>query len=83
VAVLIHRPPEIVPSAIDGEKHLVQMPLVAGSGTAAPEFTGIRLAELAAPLSDGFIGQDDAALGHELFNISVTQAKPKVEPHSG
>jgi hypothetical protein len=37
MAVLIDSPPEIVPGPMDGETHLVQMPLVAGSGTSALE----------------------------------------------
>jgi hypothetical protein len=34
VALLIHRPPQIVPLPLDGEKHLIEMPFIAGSRTA-------------------------------------------------
>jgi hypothetical protein len=42
MALLIDRPPQVVPCAIDREKHLVQMPRVARTGTPAPELIGIR-----------------------------------------
>jgi hypothetical protein len=41
VAILIDNPPEGVPCPIDREEHLVQVPLVAGPGTPAPEVIGI------------------------------------------
>src|SRR5215510_7197232 len=55
IAVLIHRPPEIVVIALDGEKHLVEIPLVTGSRPTATELVGVRLTKLAAPLADGLI----------------------------
>jgi len=59
VAILIDGPPEVVPYTIDGEKHLVQVLLGAGSGTPAPELIGIGLPELQAPLADPFVGHHD------------------------
>ena len=58
VPVLIHCPPQIVMLALDRQKHLIHMPLVAGPGTAATELIGILLAKLAAPLADRLIGHD-------------------------
>src|SRR5260370_36115284 len=43
VAVLIHCSPQIVPLAIDGEKDLVQMPLVAATRATTAQFIGVRL----------------------------------------
>ena len=59
MALLIDSPLQVVPFAIDREKHLVQVPLVAGSGAPAPELIDIGLPELPAPLPDGFIGHDN------------------------
>ena len=81
VPVLIHRPPQIVTFAFDGQKHLIQVPLVPGPGTSATELIGILLAKLAAPLADGFVGHDDPTFKQQLFHIAKAQAEPKVQPH--
>jgi hypothetical protein len=67
VALLIDRPPEIVVFAVDGEKDLIQVPRVAGPGPPTPELIGIRLAELLAPLADGFVRDDHKAGQHILY----------------
>lgn len=59
MALLLHRPPLIVTFAIDDEKYLVEVPLIVRPGMPAPELVGILLAELHAPLPDGFVGHDD------------------------
>src|SRR5262249_23109551 len=56
VPVLIDRPPQIVMLALDGQKHLIQMPLVTRPGTAAPQLVSVLLAKLVAPLPNRFIG---------------------------
>src|SRR6266850_3882287 len=38
VPVLIHRSPQVMPFAVDGQKHLVQGPLVARPGPSANKF---------------------------------------------
>jgi len=55
MAILIHRPPEVVPLPMNREKDLIEMPFVPQPGTMAPELIGILLAELQAPLSDRLI----------------------------
>ena len=37
--------------------------------------------ELQTPLSDGFLGNDDPALGEHIFHIPEAQAEPIVMPH--
>ena len=61
IALLIDSPPQIVSFALDREKPLVDMPLVARLGAAAPELIGIHLSEFLAPLPDGFVGHDHSA----------------------
>ncbi len=78
---LIHRPPEIVTLALNRQKHLIHVPLVAGPSASAPELIGILLAKLAAPLADRLIGHDDSAFKQELFDIAKTQAEPEVQPY--
>jgi len=65
ISVLIHRSPEVVPLAVDGEKDLVQMPLV----TTARATTAHR-----------FVGQSDASLGHQLFDVTIAEGETIIEP---
>jgi hypothetical protein len=59
---LINTPPQVVTSALDGEKHLIEIPFVAGPRTAATRLIAIVLPELAASFADGLIGHDRAAV---------------------
>jgi hypothetical protein len=80
MTVLVDAAPQVVALAMDGEKYLIQVPCVVRSGTPAAQSVGIRLPELSALISDRFIGQDDAAFGHDFFNVPVAEAKAKVRP---
>jgi hypothetical protein len=82
VAVLIERPPQRVTFAVDGEEDRIQMPRIARSGTPAPELIGMGLPELPAPIAHSFARQQNAAFGHELFDVAVAQAKAEVEPNT-
>ena len=82
MSVLIHRPPEIMALALNGEKDLIQVPLVARPGTPAPELIGIWLPELAAPLPDGFIRDDHPTGEQEFFDIAVAEAEAEIQPYA-
>lgn len=81
VPLLIDCPPQIMMLAFDRQKHLIEVPFIAGPGAAATELIGILLAELATPLADGLIGYHYAPLEQELFDIAVAQAEAKVQPY--
>jgi hypothetical protein len=51
----LHGSPEVVLLALNGDHHLVQIPLVGRLETTATNLMGIRLSKLFAPLADGFI----------------------------
>jgi hypothetical protein len=78
VPVLVDGAPEVVPFAVDAEKHFIQVPLVAGSGAPVAELIGILLTELVAPLPDRFIRHDDAAGKQELLHIAVAEAEAEI-----
>jgi hypothetical protein len=65
---------------VDREQRLVQVPFALRSETPAAQLLGRGLSEFLAPLSHGFIGQDDAAFGHELLNIPIARAKARAQP---
>ena len=71
-----------MPFPFDGEHYLIEMLLVPGPRTPAPELIRILLPELAAPLADGLIRHRDAAFAEEFFYIPKTQTEAEVEPNS-
>jgi hypothetical protein len=82
MAVLIHRTPEKVTFAVDGQKYLIQMPRISGSKTPATELIGIHLPEFSAPIPYRFVRQEDAAGGHRLFDVAVAEAEADGEPYT-
>jgi hypothetical protein len=80
VSRLIHRPPQIMPSAMDHGEDFVQMPRVAWPGAPTPQLMGIHLATLAAPRADGSVRQRDTACKQQLFDIAIAEAKMEIEP---
>ncbi len=81
VAILIHGSPQIMILTTDLDEHLIQMPLVTGSRTLAAQFVSVCLTKLEAPFTDRFIGNDNAAHGHNLFDIAKAQSEAEVKPH--
>jgi hypothetical protein len=61
-SVLIDSSPEPVAFAADPQRHLVQMPLVAGSHSLSTQPSGEGGAELGAPLADSLVADDDTTL---------------------
>jgi hypothetical protein len=61
VPVLINCPPEIMPLAFDGQKHLIPIPLVTEPRPSPPELVGILLAKLAALFADRLIRHNHTA----------------------
>ena len=65
---------------IDGEKHLIQGPLVPWLGASVLQRIGVVLPKLPTPLADGLVGHRDTALEQDLLHVAVTQVKAIVEP---
>ena len=63
VAVLVDGPPRLLTTAVDRHEHLVEVPLVAGSGFAAAQAGRVDRSELgpAPPLPDRLVGDYHAA----------------------
>jgi hypothetical protein len=80
LAVLIHRPPEVMARAMDGEKDLIEMPFVTGLRRPIAELVGILLAECATPFPNRFVRDDDATSEQQLFDIPVAEIEPIVQP---
>jgi len=54
--------PQIVRLALDRQKHLIEVPFIAGPRTAATQLVGVLLAKRATPFADGLVGYNRATL---------------------
>ncbi|GAB2818554.1 hypothetical protein GCM10027073_57340 [Streptomyces chlorus] len=80
--VLVDGPPPVLPHTVDLDEHFVEMPRVAGPGPAAAQSVGTGLTERGTPTTHGLVGDEDAALEHELFDLAERQREPAVPPHA-
>ena len=55
------------------------MPRVAELPTPVAESSGVGALERQAPLSNGLVGDRDAALGEKVFHVPETQVESKVQ----
>jgi len=68
--------------AIYFDEHLIEVPLISGPGTPSAQSISVSLAELQSPLTDRFVGNDNATHSHDFFDISVAESEAEVEPHT-
>jgi hypothetical protein len=80
VIIMIHRPPQVMTSAMDGQNHLVDMLMVSGPGPTTLQLIGVLLIKLATPLADRFVGHHDSAFEQQLLDSTVAQAQATREP---
>ena len=73
--------PQIHPFAVDGDKHLVEMPSPIRSGSKSSELVCISQTELHRPAPDALVGDIYAAFSEEVFDIPEAQRKPEIEPN--
>ena len=79
-AVLIDGAPQPVLLAGDGDHHLVEVLLVAGTGQPAADLVGEGLAELPDPLAHGLVADKDAAGGQHLLDHPQAERKAEIQP---
>src|SRR5262249_16213494 len=80
VVVLVDSAPEVMALAINGQKDLIQVPLVTWLGSSVLQLIGIRLPKLQTPLADGLVGHRDAALEQDFLHVAVAQREAIIEP---
>jgi len=56
------------------------VPLVATARATTAQFIGVSLTELQTPLTHRFIGQRNATLGHEFFDVAKTEREAEIQP---
>jgi hypothetical protein len=67
---------------MNGEKDFIQMPFIVRPGAPSAELVRIGLPKFPALRPHRFIGQDEAAFGHQPLHIAVAQAEAELDPHS-
>ena len=67
ISVLIHRWPQIMSLATDGEEDLIQVPFVATARATTTQFIGRGSTKCEAPLPHRFRGHGDPALGQKFL----------------
>jgi hypothetical protein len=80
--VLIDCSPKIVGHSVDLEEDFVQMPFVTGPTAASPQTSGIRFTKLVAPTPERLIAEQYSPSRHQLFDITIAHAEPKVDPNA-
>jgi hypothetical protein len=80
VAVWIHGPPQIGAGPIEGEEHLIQVPLLAWPGVPPTQLIGLLRPEFHTPLLDGLVGHDDATGKQQLLDLAVAETAAAVQP---
>src|SRR5262245_29682803 len=80
VVVLVDGAPEVMALTIDGQKDLIQVPLVTWLGASVLQLIGVRLPKLETPLANSLMGHRDAALEQDLLHVAVAQREAIIEP---
>jgi hypothetical protein len=80
VALLIHRPPEIMTLPTNGEASCIQVPHVARSGAPTTPLIGAGWPRLHTPLANPFVGHEDPAGESPRFDIAIAQTEAAIQP---
>jgi len=70
----------ILPLIFDDD--FIETPRVASAGPAPAQPVGPDLPERRAPLPDGLVADHDAALQHQLLDLTKAQREPVLQPHA-
>ncbi len=66
----------------DFQENLIQMPCVSRLAMMMLQCIGVGLTKFQAPLPNRCVGQHNATLCHELFDITETDREAKIQPHT-
>jgi len=79
--MLVHRAPQQVRFAAQGDKHLVEVPRTTGLGSGGFHPTSKTLTELIAPTSNRLVRHNHAALEKQFFNVAQAPLNAEVPAH--
>ena len=79
-AVLVHRPPQIVPLLVNRDEYFIQVLLITRPGTPPTQLIGVLLAKLTTPFANSFVRDGYTTDEQDLFHIAVAERKAEIEP---
>jgi hypothetical protein len=79
-AMLIHCAPQIVRYALDADKHLIEVPCIAGLRSTTAQSPGEIGTELQAPVPDALVGHRDATLGQDQLDVTQAETEHVIQP---
>jgi hypothetical protein len=80
LAFIVHGAPEPIAFPPDHDDHLVEVPVIAGSGTGTAQVSGDDGSKLQEPAADSLVGDVQASFGEHLLHIAETQSEPGIQP---
>ena len=81
LALVVDGTPQIHVLARNPHDHFVEMPAIARSRTAPSQAPSDRRSEFEHPTANALVGEVEAALGKQFFDIAITQGEAEVQPH--
>ena len=81
IAILIHCSPQVKLLTLNLHEEFVNMPGVTQSTPLASDRAGVFRSELETPEADGLVGDDDPPFSQQIFDISIAEREPVVEPN--
>jgi hypothetical protein len=72
VAVLIDSPPDVLQLAVDVQEKLIEMPSITEATLQPLQFPGVVRTKLLTPVPNRFIGNNDASLCQQIFDVTET-----------
>src|SRR5512136_1568645 len=79
LAFAVHGTPDVQLSAVDGDKHFVEMPLHVRPRSCLSQLACNDGAELQSPTADRLVGHVDATLGEHILDVAVAQSEAEIE----
>jgi hypothetical protein len=84
LAILVDGPSQVHALASDRDEHFVEVPEWMSGTSMVAQAAGDLRPELGNPPADGFVGDDDAALGKQTLDVAEAQGKPsRARPCAG
>jgi hypothetical protein len=81
ITILIHGTPKILLLAVDSDEKFVQIPGITEASLFTLKASGIVGSEFPAPLTDGFVRNNDSAFGQKIFHITEAQTEAMIDPY--
>src|ERR1700731_3846135 len=81
LALVVDGTPQIHLLARDPDNHFVEMPAIARSRTAPSQAPSDRRSEFEHPTANALVGDVEATLGKQLFDVAIAEGEAKVQPH--